>query len=84
MSGCRGAFFVAIAGTPRALSPRHFSTGSRVACSRLIWCGTMRATSVNCFATLLSPCAATIFSQPALSCSGARSHHHGGLGGKES
>jgi hypothetical protein len=32
-------------------------------------------------ATSLAPCATPIFSPPGLSCSGARNHHHGWLGG---
>ena len=39
-----------------------------------------RGRAIIRIATLLAPCAATIFSQPGLSCSGARSNHHGGLG----
>ena len=40
-----------------------------------------RGRAIIRIATLLAPCATAIFSQPGLSCSGARSKHHGGLGG---
>ena len=40
-----------------------------------------RGRAIIRIATSLAPCATLIFSHPGLSCSGARSHHHGGLGG---
>ena len=43
-----------------------------------------RGRAIIRIATLLAPCATAIFSQPGLSCSGARSKHHGGLGVRNS
>ena len=39
-----------------------------------------RGRAIIRIATSFAPCATLIFSHPQLSCSGARSHHHGGLG----